>query len=533
MTQLATDVAASRGDRHQRRRHLFALLAVVFVVSRIAYYVAGVRFNAGAIGGAIQLLPADLLRHDLVRSLWYLHAQPPAFNAFVGVALHSPLDTRLTLELAYWAMGLALAFAIFALMVELGVSLTAAFVVSAIYIASPTVVLFENWMFYDYPVALFVVVAALCVARSCVAVAAGMPRGFATSLALLGLGRASFHVVYLAIAGAFLVLTCRAVDRRAALIAALVPVVLVGGLLVKNTVLFGEPEASTWFGMNLAHMMFRNDPPEMLADVQRGRLSRQALVVPFVGLNRYPNAVLPHTGVPALDETSNGGRVNYNNEAYIKVSNDYQHDVRVFVQDHPGFYAHRVGESFRTSFASAVDYQAFRANRPHIADLVSLESRLSGQLHGLVPVSPHDDAPKWDEIAWVIVFAYGLVIAAGSAIGWRALRRRRWGGEARYARALVFIAGTVGYMLVTSNFVELGDNMRFRFESDPLVLSALVAVVTHWWRARRSRDVAGRARPDRAGSGPRRSSRRDGRRRAPDRGLDRASGSRRSFRSPS
>jgi hypothetical protein len=464
------------------RRLSFVLLAAVFVVSRVVYYAFGVRFNTGAIGGAIQVLPKELLQHDLVRSLWYLHAQPPAFNAMIGIALHSPLGTRFTLQLAYWGMGLGLTFAMYLLMRELGVSSTPAFVVTVVYIVTPTFVLFENWMFYDTPVAFLLALGVLCFTRYVRRGGAWNAAGFAAAFALLGLGRASFHVLFLVVAGALLVWAARRIDRRTALIAALVPVVLTGALLVKNEVLFGEAQSSTWLGMNLAHMIFRNHPEAVQRDVADKKLSPQALVVPFVGLNRYPNASFPRTGVPALDDPTDTGHANFNNKAYIKISNDYAHDVRVFLQRHPGFYVTRVGESFRTSFAPALDYQAFKQNRPHIAFAASLESRLLGQVHGLNPVSPRDNAPKWDEIAWVAVLAYLVVIGAGVAAAGRAARRRSWGTSA----PLIFIAGTVVYLLAASNFLELGDNMRFRFETDPLVVCAVAAVVTGVLRRRQT-----------------------------------------------
>src|SRR6185503_21391898 len=64
-----------------------AILLVVFVVSRFVYFRAGVRFNARTLHWLFQYIEVDLLRHDLVRSLWYLHAQPPLFNLYLGLVL--------------------------------------------------------------------------------------------------------------------------------------------------------------------------------------------------------------------------------------------------------------------------------------------------------------------------------------------------------------------------------------------------------------------------------------------------------------
>ena len=108
---------------------------------------------------------------------------------------------------------------------------------------------------------------------------------FGGSLALLSLSRASFHLVFVVGAGMSLALVCARGERRRCLVAALLPLTLVAGLYVKNEIQFGQPTSSTWFGMNMAHMLFRHHPPELEADVGAHRLSPDALVVPFVPLS--------------------------------------------------------------------------------------------------------------------------------------------------------------------------------------------------------------------------------------------------------
>ena len=66
---------------------MFALI-IIFAVGRLFYWWIGVRFDAWALTNSWQLLPQDLLRNDLVGSLWYLHSQPPLFNAVVGATLN-------------------------------------------------------------------------------------------------------------------------------------------------------------------------------------------------------------------------------------------------------------------------------------------------------------------------------------------------------------------------------------------------------------------------------------------------------------
>jgi hypothetical protein len=101
-TSTISDETASGSTRIKRS---YAVLVATFAASRIAYYVAGVRFRTGSFASAIQLLPLHLLRHDLVRSLWYLHSQPPGFNAFVGILLHVSGDRAWVFGAAYLQSG--------------------------------------------------------------------------------------------------------------------------------------------------------------------------------------------------------------------------------------------------------------------------------------------------------------------------------------------------------------------------------------------------------------------------------------------
>src|SRR4051812_2731757 len=130
--------ASSARTRLRRRRYVLAIIAV-FVLSRYVYWLAGVRFDSWALTNSWQLLPADLLRNDLVGSLWYLHSQPPLFNAFVGVTLHFPHAHGL-LNIEFVLCTLALTLTLFFTMLELAVPMPFAFVTATLLAISPTTV---------------------------------------------------------------------------------------------------------------------------------------------------------------------------------------------------------------------------------------------------------------------------------------------------------------------------------------------------------------------------------------------------------
>lgn len=70
-------------------------LLAIFLVSRLLYYWAGIRFDARPLTSFFQILDLELLRHRLLETIFYLHVQPPAFNLLIGVLLKIfPILTR-------------------------------------------------------------------------------------------------------------------------------------------------------------------------------------------------------------------------------------------------------------------------------------------------------------------------------------------------------------------------------------------------------------------------------------------------------
>jgi len=71
------------------RRVKFGLVvAGAFVVSRVLYYLLGVRFDMTTLLWYWQFIDPALLKMHFWQSLWYLHSQPPAFNFFLGVVVN-------------------------------------------------------------------------------------------------------------------------------------------------------------------------------------------------------------------------------------------------------------------------------------------------------------------------------------------------------------------------------------------------------------------------------------------------------------
>ena len=177
---------------------------------------------------------------------------------------------------------IALGLAVHALLLRLGAPRAAAFAGAAIVLLSPDTMLFENLLFYEHPIAVALALAALALHRY---VSTGALRDGIALFALVAavpLTRSLFHLVWaVAIAALVLAFVPRAERRRAALLAATC-LLLVGGLYLKNLIVFGRFEGSSWFGMNFARIALTRMPKALREEmVREGRLSPLALHRPF------------------------------------------------------------------------------------------------------------------------------------------------------------------------------------------------------------------------------------------------------------
>ena len=150
-----------------KERTLYALLAMAFAVSRLGYYLLGVRFDARPVLHYYQFLDPELLKHRLFESLFYLHVQPPGWNLYTGAVLKLfPASYPIAFCLIYLVLGLGICWSIFYLMRACGVSRWLAFTLATWFIVSPAVVLFENYLLYEYLVSFLLLGAAVALVHS-------------------------------------------------------------------------------------------------------------------------------------------------------------------------------------------------------------------------------------------------------------------------------------------------------------------------------------------------------------------------------
>jgi hypothetical protein len=483
--------------RRERRLLYAAALAGGFVASRLLYWSIGVRFDSSSLGWYWQYVDPVLLKYDLVRSLVYLHSQPPLFNLFLGLILKLfPGHEATAFQLIFLALGLTLTLSMFFLMARLGAPFVLAAALTGVFILSPAAILYENHLFYSYPLAALLCAAALCLHRFVAARRARDGLAFFTLLASLVYLRSVFHWVWFVFFVALLSFHLRA-DRKRILLTAAVPALLVAALYAKNQMIFGTSVTSSWLGMNLSRMTtFRLPREERAAMVQAGQLSQLALAGIFQSVDLYrqhfPWVPSATTGIPVLDQVrKQNGELNLNHLAYLEISRRFARDALQVIRLRPGVYLHCLLRTYFIFFVPASDY-GFLSERNRAA-IRSWEGSYDAVVN--LRFQRHDVYKLEDERArsplayyehnifnmgWSLLLAYCLVVAYGFRHCRAAFRRAPADLPLVLTGAFLWIS--IVYVTVLGNALEYGENNRFRFDIDPLIFALLAVALPVLWK---------------------------------------------------
>ena len=129
-------------------------IILIYIYSRIIYYfIFGIIFNSKPLLFAVQYLDPELLKNNLLQSLFYMHSQPPLFNLFLGAGLKLfPGNPLPFYHYSFMILGLLFTVGLYSLMVRLKISKQISFILTVIFIVNPAFILYENLLFYTHPI---------------------------------------------------------------------------------------------------------------------------------------------------------------------------------------------------------------------------------------------------------------------------------------------------------------------------------------------------------------------------------------------
>jgi hypothetical protein len=453
----------------------WTLLALAgFVVSRIVlYYVLGVRFDAEPLGFYLQYADPALLRDDLIRTVWFLHSQPPLFNLFLGICLKlAPHAYTELFHCIFLLLGAMQTLLVMATMLKLRVQPWLAFICTMLLLVAPATMIYENWLFYTLPVSVllsatvFLLVHYLETRRTLWAV------GLFSVLALTVLTRGTYTLLWFLATAAVLILESRAHARQIARALA-VPLVVLLAFQIKCYALFRTFTAGdTFANFNLAAMVSSG-----LAEPERSRLIANgtlpatwtlSLSPPHRPISEYARFV-PHwspTKIPVLDqETKASGWNNFNHLQYLYISRSLARGILPLFKLHPNWYLQGLANNFVGYVTPATDVWPFSVGHDNYARVASYERIYRIVVCGKLPSSAH---------AWFLIFGIPAILLFGifrTAKAWRAK-------DGRLFAACAYMIVTI-FSAAAGLLISWGDHNRYRFEVDPFYV-ILGAVLVSW-----------------------------------------------------
>lgn len=342
----------------------YAILLSVFVLLHLGFYVLlGGKFLYDPMG-LWQIVDLDLLRNRPCETLFYLHIQPPLFNAYIAlIEICFQSFAKVAHQILFVLLGFCSLICIYHLLILFRVSRYLALGLTLYALCSPSWILFEHWSMYTFPVMCCLSISAVLCHR--MVSHSSIPHGiwFCTTLAALVYTRSIFHIGWFVAVLAILFSMARFGIVKMLKMAGL-PLLVVLVLYTKNWLVFGSFSASSWLGPNLLTMTY-SVPVETRAKLLvEQKISLINLSNPFLPLEKYRNKVDidfdKKTGIPVLDEPyKHDGQPNYNHRAYLELHNIQSIDAISLIQASPTHYWSKVKESFARFFQPPWNFSFF------------------------------------------------------------------------------------------------------------------------------------------------------------------------------
>lgn len=457
-----------------KQKH-YSLLLGLFLISRLLLPLLEVKFQSQILLTYWQYLDLETLQHDLLKGLYYDHTQPPFFNAWLGLVLKVFGDqSSLVFAISLKALTLINTSLLYGTLTRVSSLKWVPLAGALVYLMSPATMVMEQELFYTPFITLFLLLAL----RSLIL----LPHGISTpvviglfgSLVLVCLTRSMYHVFWLLLVGLLVVFLFRGQKGWGKLIGGgMIALLLTGGWYLKNKLVFGQFTSSTWMGMNLARNVFH----DAMAD--SGSIAR---LEPFSPISAY-TSFIPEGYTQSfqgkldrvlLEEYKNGPYLNAKQVGYIPVANAYLEACKEAIRKDPVHYGKNVAQSAFIYFAPMTRYPSteFLAKKLKYYDLVysfNLSQLAEGKQQRRMALLL-SALPKMAIYLLVFSLLIGQCLRTRKAATWQ------W-----------FILLLFAYSFTVSSLFEHFENMRFRFEAEPLFYVLAASILPPWWQKIRKR----------------------------------------------
>lgn len=442
------------------------IIFFIFLFSRVLAYVFNVDFDYSPIYKYWQYLDINTLRNNLIDGVWYNHAQPPFFNLLLGIILklfgnHAIFVFSFLLKI----ISLSNAILLYNLLKKIEINRNIALIISVFYLISPASIILETELYYTTLISFLLLVGFTNLLKLNNEIRWSNLIGFFLPILLICLTRSMYHLIWLTGVSIIVILfNKKRKEVKKLYIIASLSLIILGGWYLKNYMIFGTFSTSSWMGMNLSRNVFH--------DNESTDSSRIEAYKPFSSISTYQSFIekedeYKYRGLnnrDLLSEFKNDSFINLNHIAYIEISKKYLIASKNHIFKHPTSYTKNVIQSGFLYFAPATTYSLIRNQ---VQKIRIYDAIFSFNLTCLAKTkSERRITLLISAIPRIILYLYIFFILFRDWIQKRQIRL--------FNTLIVF---TISYIFILGSLLEHYENMRFRFEIEPLFLLMLGQVI--------------------------------------------------------
>jgi len=473
---------------------LYIFILVCFFISRVIFFQLGVHFDTSPLTVYLQTIDLFLLKNKLFESIFFLHCQPPLFNLFVGIILKAfPHSYPVIFHAVYLSMGATLMVSIFILMKKLGVHQYLSAFLAFLFMIKPSVIIYENLLFYPYPSALLLSATAFYFHRYLTSDRLGDLIRWMVCLMLLVLLVGTFHFFWF-MGWIAILMIIRKAQWRMILKVSLVPLIIILSIYLKNYLISGQGTLnSTWLGVQMARMTFL-----YLTEKEYKALKEERKIDEYtfkelndpndIGVLYQRRLTVLKTGIGVLDQKRKRGAAvtNYNSLLSLKSSSFYRKDALNILKEYPHVYIRALRRAYFTyCLPGPTDYHF--SNREYIRPYERVFNFMFYQMNHLNgnDISWYSERAhkiKWDFFSRVcfniVAGLYVAIVLFGFFKVIKLFHVRKDKDSAVKCYTLLFILGNIVYVTIVYNALESLANNRYRFIIDPFYVIVLGMAIT-------------------------------------------------------
>ncbi len=472
-------------EKANRREYFY--LFIIFVSSRLIFYFSEIRFDTTPITWFFQLQDLSLLKKHLAESIFYLHSQPPLFNLFIGLILKIGFGYEtLIFNLLYLILGFFIFLLLYVILKKITGRWVLSLIISTLFVISPAQILYENWLFYSYPVLFLMLLSVYLFDRF------EKHRNLKTGvllfsvLALIVLTRSLYHPIWFLMIFLLMLFFFKN-DRKTIIFSAAIPAFVIFILVIKNLILFGTITTS-WTGMNLAKIAISTLPKEQVEKlISEKKLSELSSIKPFSHAGTY-RQFAEKTNFPNIscleDSLKDFNRhVNYNHKYFVPVSKLYMNESLKAIYYEPANYLKSVAMSFYFFLKSPTDYRYIYNDHlskiSNYADFYNIvfygQQKQYSTLSDTQKAEFKENGMNLDVFRYIgITFTLAMIFLAFYYFRYLLKYRKM---KTQYYYLISFMVFNILYIAIIGNLFELGENNRFRYDIEPMILILFVMAV--------------------------------------------------------